>query len=112
MMKGANLRGRVSRYLEKGRPPSAGPIDFEIRALGGGDTSALLLQELPPKQSSTMDERVAEILDEICRLEREKAFYEALTQEAMEHIMPMLRFHARGIYNAVEDTCRRLEESR
>lgn len=111
-MKGTSLRNRVSRYFDKGRPPPAGPIDFEVRALGGGDTSALLLQELPPKHATAPWERVAEILGEIRRLEREKAYYEAMKNEALLRVLPMLRFHARGMYNVMEETCTQLEDDR
>lgn len=108
-MKG--IRSRISRRFDRGRPPSVGPIDFEIRALGGGDTSTLLLQELPPKHTPAPAERAAEILEEIRSLKQETAYYKALTNEALLHVVPMLRFHARGLYHAVEETCGRLGEA-
>ena len=70
----------------------------------------MLLQELPPKHATAPGERAAELLDETRRLERDKTYYEALSNEVLLRVVPMLRFHARGFFNVVEETCGRLDD--
>jgi hypothetical protein len=101
-MKGPILKNRISRYLDTDRPPSAGPIDFEIRALGGGDTSTILLKELPPKKTTPPRERIPELREEIRRLRSEVNYYRTLTDNVLLRIMPMVHSHSRGLCTALE----------
>ena len=88
-MKGLRLKNRFSRCA-KDRPPSLGPVDFEIRALSGGTTSTLLFHELPPKGATTHQNRIAELHEEIRCLSNEVAYYKALTDEALSRILPVV----------------------
>jgi hypothetical protein len=101
-MKGLIPKNRISSYLDTDRPPSAGPVDFEIRALGGGDTSTILLKELPPKQPTPPRERILELREEIRRLRSEVSYYRTLTDNVLLRIMPMVHLHSRGLFTAVE----------
>lgn len=89
-MKGVNLRGRLPHSLDEGRPPSIDPSMSRSEHSVEGTQAPYYSLELPPKQPSTLDERVAEILDEIRRLRREEAYYETLTKGVLLRIMPML----------------------
>jgi hypothetical protein len=80
-MKGLRLKDRFSRCA-KDRPPSLGPVDSEIRAFGGGNMSTLLFHELPPKEATTHQDRIAELHEEIRCLSNEVAYYKALTDHA------------------------------
>ena len=101
VMKGLRLKNRFSRCA-KDRPPSLGPVDFEIRVLGGGTTSTLLFHELPPKGATTHQNRIAELHEEIRCLSNEVAYYKALTDEALSRILPVVQFHARDLHDAVQ----------
>ena len=89
VIKGLRLKNRSSRCA-KDRPPSLGPVDFEIRALGGGKTSTLLFHELPPKSETTHQNRIRELHEEIRCLSNEVAYYKALTDEALSRILPVV----------------------
>ncbi len=101
-MKTFSLRNHISQFLNTDRPPSAGHIDFEIRALGGGKTSILMLNELPPKSTVTERERMLEIKEEIVRLRGELNYYKAVTDEVLLRIIPMVQLHCHGLHAAVE----------
>jgi hypothetical protein len=101
-MKGQDIRSRFSRCLGAGRPPSAGPIDFEIQALGGGNTNTILLNKLPLKDVTVSPQvRIAELEKEIQQLTHELKYYQSLTNEVLLRIMPTLHYHSSRLFSLV-----------
>ncbi|KAI9146643.1 hypothetical protein HJFPF1_13626 [Paramyrothecium foliicola] len=102
-MKASGIRHRMSRCFERGRPPSPSPVDFEICALGGGDTNTMLFQKLPAKETATPPEkRIKELNEEIRRLDLDLIYYKNLTEAILLKIMPTLHYHSQALYFTIQ----------
>lgn len=93
----------ISWSIDSRRPPSLTSIDFQIREVGGIDTSTLLLQELPLKETPPVSERKEELDRQIQRLKNELAYRTQLINEVRLHILPMVQLHSEGLRKALDD---------
>lgn len=107
-----NLKSRISRYLDKGRPPSISSIDFVIRELGGGDTNTILLKKLPPKYALVSPQvRIAQLNEEIRQLEGELKFHQCLIDDVLLRIMPKIHIYYHEWYSVLQTSNECIEQA-
>ena len=107
-----NVRGRLSHYLNRGRPPSTTSVDFEVRALDDDDTAVQLRRVAPKQGPASPQQRIAELTEEIRQLTCELKYYQTLTDQVLFRIMPVVHLHSSGLFAMVQKCNERIEKAR